>query len=233
MVTVLFLARKLDDADAEADSSAARAASNPVVPMSVARSTLAAALLTALLLVLPQLIAVQTQGAAATVSDLPAQLGGWRISGGSTPAQWQPAFVNAQEQRARYEQGSELVDVYRASYPHQTRDARVVHTDNDFLGTGWRLAEQQSASISGSPVEQVSESRGYLKERERLIWSWYVVAGKPAATKLGAKLAEMRGFLQRRRDAAAVAISTDCLPDCGAARERLTRFMQQSAASLQ
>lgn len=233
MVPVLFLARKLDDADAAADSGAASASSGAGVPASVARSTLAAALLTALLLVLPEVIAVQTQSAGATVTNLPAQLGSWHLASGGAPSDWEPAFVNAQEQRAAYEQGSQRVDVYRASYPHQSRDAHVVRTENDFFGASWRLAEQHSASVGGSPVERVSESRGYLNERERLIWSWYVVAGKPAATKLGAKLAEMRGFFERRRDAAALAISTECVPDCAAARERLTRFMQESAASLQ
>ena len=49
---------------------------------------------------------------------------------------------------------------------------------------------------------------------------------------LGAKLAEMRGLVGGRRDGVAVALSTECRPDCDVARGRLREFFVKAVGSL-
>jgi EpsI family protein len=230
MLPVLWLARKLEDADADAASPPD--SRTPQAQGSTSVSVLPAAIVCGAILLAPAILEIRPEGGLVPMSDLPDRAGPWQRSH-EVFRDWQPAFVNAQEERGRYVAELYVVDVYRGSYPRQTPDARLIRSENDFFGGGWRLAEQHSRAVSTGLPERVVESRGYVGERERLMWSWYVVAGKPVATKLGAKLQELAGFTQRRRDAAGIAISTECIPDCSAARERLARFTPEFAASLQ
>lgn len=235
MIPVLWLGRRLEDAEAPAESSeeVASATSRPtsIVPLT-SGSVLPVALAAGFVLALPAFVSVANDGASKVVAELPESFGPWVRQGDVNPA-WTPSFVNAVEEQARYVRAGQAIDLFRASYPHQSFDARLIRGENDFFGRAWRLAEQTAVTPNASSVGEVIESRGYVKGEEHLIWTWYVVAGEPAATKVAAKLQELRGIVQRRRDASAFAISAQCIPDCEAARERLEGFMQQSAASLQ
>ncbi len=223
MVPVLMLARRLDEGEAQ---GATRARVSAATPIAVTGGVLPMALVAGCLLALPAFVAIESGGKQARAPELPDRVGSWSLST-SGPLGWQPAFANATEERLTYMRDGETVEVYRAWYPHQTSEARVTRSDNDIFGRGWRLADRTRVASA----HEVVESRGYVNERERLVWSWYVVAGEPATTRLAAKLHELRGLLQRRRDAGAVAISTECIPDCAAGRDRLRDFMQQFAAS--
>ena len=226
MVPMLLLARRLDEADAASaphDADVGHVQNTQPVSGS---SVLAAAVVAGLLLLLPGLVTIQTAGKTIEAPALPEQFGNWRRTDAHRSS-WQPAFIGAAEERVQYALDARAVELYRGTYPLQTSERRLIRTDNDVFGHGWRLAEQHPARLEG-----IVESRGYLGERERLIWSWYVVAGRPTATKAGAKLLELRGFVERRRDAAVMAVATDCVPDCVAARTALEAFMQESAASL-
>ena len=50
---------------------------------------------------------------------------------------------------------------------------------------------------------------------------------------LEAKLAELRGLVGGQRDGVAVALSTECRPDCDAARGRLQKFLVNAVGGLQ
>jgi EpsI family protein len=231
MVPMLWLARRLEAAEiAERQPLPAECV---VVPApSVAPSVLLGAVVAAVIVLIPCFAFVPEADAEVVIADLPRSVSEWTQT--PSPArQWRPVFVNADEQRADYSMQSQRVEVYRGFYSHQTSDRRVVRADNDFGGAGWRQAEQRTVDASGTGFAPVQESRGYLYDEERLIWSWYVVAGKPANTKLQAKLREITGLFSRRRDSMALALSTECLPDCDAARARLAAFTQESGASLQ
>lgn len=227
LLPVLWFARRLDDGDASVATPEQRDV--PKFP-SVVVSVLPASLVAASILILPAMISVATSTAVRPTSAMPDRLGSWEVDETSSPA-WQPSFVNADEERSSFVFGQSRIDVYRASYAAQTQDARLIRSENDFFGAGWRQADQMSRQIESS-IPAVVESRGYFNERERLVWAWYVVAGRPTSTKVGAKLQELRGFIDRRRDAAAFAISTDCAPSCDEARQRLEEFMQVAGVSL-
>lgn len=228
MIPVFLFARRLEDREIVNTSVVEPA---PQLEPQVAATIVPAAIVTALILVVPRVASVSVDESAASIEPLPLAFSAWAQT--STPASaWRPAFVNAREQRAGYSDGGQRVELYRAIYPLQTSADRVVRADNDFHGPGWRQAEQRVVGAETTGFASVDESRGYLNDQERLMWSWYVVAGAPARSKLAAKLREAQGILQRRRDAMAVAIATECLPNCDAARARLSEFTRESAASL-
>ena len=148
---------------------------------------------------------------------------------------WEPTFVNANEDSGSFVGSSPAVEVYRAIYPYQDADHRLIRPGNDFLGGGFRLIEQQRRDLeldAGGTLE-VAEYRGVLQERPRLVWAWYWVAGIPAAGRLEAKIAEVRGLLNGRRDGVAIALAAACIPDCGAARDRLAAFARLHGPQLQ
>jgi EpsI family protein len=125
------------------------------------------------------------------------------------------------------------VEVYRAVYARQDYDHRLVGGGNDFFGLGFRLISKQRQAVTDEGIQfTVMEYRGMLAEQERLVWSWYWAAGAPAVTPLGAKLVEIRGVVGGRRDGVAVALSTECRPDCDAARGRLQEFLVNAVGGL-
>lgn len=202
------------------------------VPPLVSPQVLLAAVVAGAILLIPRAVQVQPGSTAVVVQPLSASISDRPVHS-TADGDWHPDFLNALTDTAAYGEGAERIDVFRAVYPHQTIDARVVRSENNVFGPGWRLAES-GTSDARLPEQDlsVSAARGYQNERERIIWSWYWVAGAPTHTKLGAKSLELRGLLQRRRDAAVIALATDCLPDCKAAEERLRDFMQRSGDSL-
>lgn len=217
LVPVLLLARRMEPAPGAGDDTPAAAqgfvASGRVLP---------AAAVAAVALLVPRLLA----GTPSPDALSAAELGGPPLAAiadaqGIDPA-WQPRFVNAHEERAVLRSESQRVELYRAVYPHQDRDHRLVRYEQTFTGRGWRPvgSRQRTVPVNGA-VLQVIEYEGYLQERPHLVWAWYEVAGEPAVSGVGAKLAELGGLLRGRRDAQAIALATDCGADCTAARSRL------------
>lgn len=229
MLPVLWLARRLEAAEAaavaESDPMPVRHTSAPFVSAGV----VAAAIVAGLILLLPRFVSAPQASASFEVLRLPAAIDSWSRDD-LQHLEWSPAFLNAHEELARYVSGTSAVEVYVAGYAHQSSERRLIRKENDFYGSGWRLAEQNVRSLGRQDAEfRVLESRGYRQGRERLVWSWYVVAGRTAVGEFAAKLAEVTGLLQGRRDAAAIAITTECVPNCAAARSRLSNFMQGAA----
>ena len=146
----------------------------------------------------------------------------------------QPSFQNSASDQVSVLIDGARVEVYRGVYAQQDYDHRLVSGGNDFLGPGFRRISQQRQEVAGEGIQfTVMEHRGVLAEQERLVWSWYWAAGVPAATPLGAKLAELRGLVGSRRDGVAVALSTECRPDCDVARGRLRELLVHAVSSLQ
>ena len=198
----------------------------------VSMSIVPAAVLAAVVLLLPRGFTPAPVDAPLPPAQLPGALAGQPLE--ASTSTWTPVFLNASIDRARLVHGEVDIEVYRAVYATQDSDHRVVRGDNRFTGTGFRVAEQDRIRVDTQfgPLP-LQETRGSLDARERVIWSWYWMAGRPAATPLDAKTAELQGLLRGRRDAVAVAISTDCRPDCNTARARLSEFLEAAAAELQ
>lgn len=194
----------------------------------------AAALVLAALLFLPA--AVTALGGAPTDhDDAPAvrlEASGFE-PGSRSP--WQPAFAGAIEERATYAagDGESPIEVYRAVYPWQTAEERLVRHGQDFTGRGWRPVDVAGATVTlDGRSWAVTGYEGYFGQRRYLVLAWYWVAGEPAHTSIGAKLAELRGLLRGRRDAQAIALLADCGTDCSIARERLRAFIGEHGATL-
>jgi EpsI family protein len=200
----------------------------------VSRGLLAAAVVAGLMLLAPRALAPPEfdSRAVPAVSPLPAAIGG--ATRGADTSGWAPRFQGAWVEQASYtEPGVPAVVVLRAMYPHQTREQRLVRGTNVFYGPRWQPQEEGRVVVH-LPDRRlpVTEGRGYLTGQETLIWSWFVVAGRPATTKLGAKLLEAWGLVQGRRDAAAFGLATACVPNCATARGRLQEFAREAGVAL-
>lgn len=223
MVPVLMFAARLERLEGpSAAASPSNESVHTVLPAS--RLVVPAALATAVLLLLPIAISPAPAVEVTTSTALPSMLDDETRA--PLTSGWSPAFANANEDSGSFIGGSPAVEVYRAVYPHQDRDRRLLRPSNDFLGVGFRLQDQdrRNIAIDGGVALQLTEYRGSLRERERVIWAWYWVADTQVAGGLEAKLAEFRGLLKGRRDGAAIALAADCVPNCDSALARLTAF---------
>lgn len=224
MVPVYLFAARLERLDA----GAARAADAPAAAFPPgSRSVLPAALAAAALLSLPTAMMPAAPSDATSGTELPSALGD--DARAPVASGWSPAFPNAQEDSASFGDGTAAIEVYRAVHPHQDSEHRLLRPGNDFLGAEFRLLEEQrlSVPVAGSAQLEVTEYRGTLRQRQRVVWAWYWVAGSQVAGGLDARLADLRGLLNGRRDGVALAVATDCAPDCDAAVGRLSAFVQR------
>lgn len=217
--------RRADDASPGPSAGAIPRVSPLVVP---------AALAAAGLLLLPVITAPETANDSTLSTELPAALDGETRA--PITSGWSPVFANASEDSASFiaASASPAVDVYRAVYPHQDSERRLLRPSNDFLGAEFRLLEQQrrSVTLGDGEVLGVTEYRGTLNQRARVIWAWYWVGDTRVAGTFEAKLAEARGLLTGRRDGTAIAVAADCIPGCAAAEKRLSAFVSRHEQQL-
>jgi EpsI family protein len=184
------------------------------------------------LLLLP--MAIRPAAAVDTIAatDLPAALGD--ATRGAINSGWSPVFSNASEDSASFNDAPPAVEVYRAVYAQQDGDHRLLRPGNDFLGAEFQLLEQQRRSVGladGATLE-LTEYRGTLRQRPRVVWTWYWVAGTQVPGALEARLADLRGIFRSRRDGVAIAAAADCVPDCAAASARLDAFVARHERAL-
>ena len=116
-----------------------------------------------------------------------------------------------------------VVEIYTARYPRQSRDARLSLPVNSITGRSLQVT-------STSVVDGHVEIRGVLAGRERLLWTWYVAAGRTAYSKPSLRTAELLGLLSGRRDGWVTALQTECQGDCDRARERLLQCSKSGPA---
>jgi EpsI family protein len=230
MVPVFLLAARLERLETVAAQSPGVTA-DALAPAS--RLVVSAALAAAVLLLLP--MAMMPAAAVDTVlsTQLPSVLDGEARR--PVTSGWSPVFANANEDIAAYGSVSPAVEVYRAVYAHQDSDRRLLRPGNNFLGPEFRLLEQQHRSVALGDAEglELTEYRGNLRQRPRVVWAWYWVAGIQVADGLEARLAGLRGLPQGRRDGVAIAVSAECIPDCGAALTRIEAFVARHESALQ
>jgi len=222
LLPLIWLGRRLEQPVREARPARERSAVD-------GRAMLRASLVAVVLLALPPLVdALATAKDAGPTAAVPTEPA---LAGAARP--WDPVFVNAVEAWRVDESGWPPVDVYRATYERQDEDRRLVRYGNGFTGSRWRGVASRGIEIElGGETIDAIELEGYVDGERRVIWGWYLVAGRPAAGPLRAKLLELEGLLRGRRDAAAVAVSARCRPDCERARQRLAAVVAASADEL-
>ncbi|MFH7320763.1 exosortase C-terminal domain/associated protein EpsI [Desulfurivibrio sp. D14AmB] len=219
---------------AKSPGASACAGANPTP--AVTYSTLAAAAIGALLLLLPRAFVpneIHDPNASAPL-PLPDHLG--VIEQVAANPAWQPSFSNAREGRASYPWQDSLIHVYRAVYPQQDRGHHLFQRGNSLVGKNWQPVSRNTEFVRlNSEGISVVEYRGHIAGREHLVWAWYEVAGQPVTSRLQAKLAEAMGIMpEKRNEGVAIALSIECgLLGCDDQRELLRKFTQTSLSAIQ
>jgi exosortase len=210
MIPVFLLARRLEDRDLAGTLQGGRQPVPPWIPRWFARVlwiSVALAYASVLVLALHERSANDGRLARdASVFQQTAPLATF-TSG------WQPGFSGAAEFRQECK-ADDVVEVFAAHYPTQSRDARLSLPVNSATGPAFRVT---STRVTEGHVE----IQGELAGRGRLVWTWYLAAGRTAYSKPTLRMAELLGLLSGRRDGWVIALQTQCQGDCGRARQRL------------
>ena len=133
----------------------------------------------------------------------------WRTI--DAPTAWHPIVVGATRSFLRtFAQGPQKIDFFVALYGKQGGKTNLVHSINrDADEKIWRFSSEGSQAfiLQGRivPVRETTWSDGTDK---RIVWSFFVVDGRPASSIWAAKFDELYGFLTNNSCASAyIAIS--------------------------
>ena len=133
------------------------------------------------------------------------------------------------QQRAEYRRAADAVQVYVAYYAQQRSGAELVNSENTLFDNlnERRLGENVETLTGADGVSwTVRALRIHTRHGERLIWSWYVVAGHPAVNPLAAKLYEARArIVGGRGGSALIALATGDAENAEVAQARLQEFL--------
>ena len=162
------------------------------------------------------------------------------VAGWTRAARWQdsraPSFNAASVQGGVwYTDGEARVGAYVGGYAAQEQGREVVSLDNVPAGefgvaTARRSVTVQSESGSSIPFREFDVSEP--GNERRLVWIGLRIAGRFAASDVVAKLFQLRGAIDGRRDAQALVLTASCESDCTEARSRLSRFAASAAELL-
>ena len=160
---------------------------------------------------------------------LPTGVGRWSGPHPSINA-WLPKFHGATtQQHVEYRGDGLSVQVYVVYYAQQRTGAELVHAENTlFDSLNERRLGENVETLSGADGMSwtVRALRIQTERSERLIWSWYVVAGHPTVNPLVAKLYEARTrIFGRQGGSALIALATDNAENAEAAKARLQAFL--------
>jgi len=210
---------------------------SPDVPLVVAaapgarRQARAAYLAALVTLAAPPLLAVLlglAAGAApARALRLPAGRAAWNGPLAAVDETWRPVFVGAHDEwRAAYrDPAGHAVEVIAIGYPAQAQDRELVNEGNSLVGNGeLTLLGSARASGGGQPLREdlVADERA----GRSLIWSFYVIGGRPFVTPLWAQLWYGWHAFGAPPYSALFAFRSACAPSCAAARAVLADFTQ-------
>jgi exosortase A len=224
LVPFYFLARRLEQ-PAAAEPCAAPAEFRPQNP-AVVIATVAA-------LAAAPLLWVIADGAAAhgalDASPVMPEAPGWMR--GEAGADWRPDYHGADaELGARYASDAGRVDVWIVYYGSQAQGRELVWFANRIAAPkSWRV--ERSRRLEAAPAMNealIVDEAG----NQRLVRWWYEVGGRPAVSTVGAKLLQAVARFSGRREAALVALSVRCDPDCKAATSTLDDFAAAMSRSL-
>ena len=162
----------------------------------------------------------------AAPTALPAGQGGWTLAG-SARSDWRPQYRGPDvELDGVYWRGEQGVDAWVVYFERPRHGSEVANQTNRLANRrdGWL----QHLDSSGNFAEAtLSGPAG-----ERLIRYLHVVGGRESTALMTAKLHQIIGTLSGRPEAALLAISTPCRPDCAAARDMLAAFEADMGVAL-
>ena len=154
----------------------------------------------------------------------------WLAAAGRS-ADWQPHYPGAtHEHRQGFRSPQGRVDLYTAYYIYQRQGAEVVSAINRPFGEGkdWRRMSAGRRIVDlGDRQLEVREIVARSGQGTRLLWSWFWVDDSFTANRYLAKLMEVKAkLLNRRGEAAVVALSTELGDSPAEAEERLKDFLR-------
>ncbi|MGE3783389.1 MAG: exosortase A, partial [Alphaproteobacteria bacterium] len=144
---------------------------------------------------------------------------------------WAPKVDGAEQTTiADYRNGRESVTEIVALYPVPERGNPLTRAAADIVRPEpWRLVETGRASVAvgGKPVS-VNTAKIAREDRQRLVWWFYVIDGKPTGSALDAKLLQAATALHgERRIGALVVLSTEMSQAVGPAAAALRDFSEK------
>jgi EpsI family protein len=224
MIPVFMLARRLEDREIAAGSSTRPPMTLPAwIPVWCARGVWAAAIVVPLAVLL---MVVRERAPGTMTEDRQDPLTSEStVEREAFASGWQPTFKWAEEQKREWSAAG-VIEIYTAAYSRQSREARLSDPGNSVTGPSFQVTG--SGTIEGTGLASgtsVLELRGELGGRERLLWTWYDVAGRTAWSKPTLRTAELLGLLSGRRDAKVIALLAECQGDCDRARTRIRTFL--------
>ena len=160
---------------------------------------------------------------------LPNGIGTW--SGPhATVDPWMPKYPGAAlQQRIEYRRNQQTVQVFVAYYAQERQGAELVNSENVLFDRRKerRLGEAvETIALDDGTPWAVRALRIHTEHGERLIWSWYVVAGQSTANPIIAKLYEARTrVFGTGSGSALIALATDDAEDLQVGRARLQDFL--------
>jgi exosortase len=186
------------------------------------------ALTLAVLAVMPALaygldLATSRAGMAVTV-QWPAAPTGWGGPTRTDVSEWQPYFVaSSGESLTRYtDPTAEPVEAFAVAYRVQTQRAKLLGYWNDLLGHPQRI-RQQSVRVVDSPVGRWQEIVALDSDGSRsLIWMRYRIGNRVFVEPRISQLWYGLAAIVSPPVSSLTALRTTCLPDCNAARTRLS-----------
>jgi exosortase A len=139
---------------------------------------------------------------------------------------WNPAFAGAdsREQDEYVDAHGRHVTAFVAIYGLQRQGKELVAYGNSLLG------QNEGAIVSGSRVDSAGAVRELIVEhsdRRSLIHFHYRVGDRRTARGIAAQLWYGLGTFRGPTASSVVALRTDCVPDCDAARRLLGEFARQ------
>ena len=170
--------------------------------------------------------------AAAERFAVPPKDGAWRREP-VTEGDWLPQADNAERTTiADYRNGRTTVTEVVAFYPVPERGNPLTRTAAEIVQPEpWGLVETGRASVSvGGKAVTVNTTKIARDDRQRLVWWFYVIDGKPTGSVLEAKLLQAATALRgERRLGALVVLSTEISKATEPAAATLTGFAEKLA----
>ncbi len=155
--------------------------------------------------------------------SLPETVNGWQAVAEGCRESWQPSFASADRESLREftgEGGS--VCAYVASYLVQRQDKELIGYGSQVYGSA-QVRAVDALEIVGRGVNEMRIAA--VAGPERIVWYTYAVGSREMRRGIEAQLRYAVGTLHGSPAASVMALSAVCLPDCDAARERLSRFL--------
>ncbi len=141
---------------------------------------------------------------------------------------WLPQFQHYSSMLVAVAQDDSALQLTLVHYASQTQEAELI-SDLNQIGKEHAWEARGDSTITAQTVGQLShpllETRLQAPTgQQMLVWHWNLLGGYTALGRTRSKLAQLRArVIDGRADAALVAFSLPCLPNCDVARATLTR----------